>query len=587
MTSGKSLFLDIGTDSIKAVEVNGSGGKMQLTNALTINGANRYLSQDGIENMAGLVDCIVSALEENDITARRVYIASSALRIDSKLELKSSDAKPSAGKESKSNTQIVSSQVYGSLTFDDKITTATVYSTGDIYTLRSLAEAFDSRGYQVVSIEDSLTTTMNLVKLTKFTYDYPGKVIVSFGNTTTYICYSKDCPVSVNEFDSKISDMILHIAESTKKTYLEINELFFKYGLIASDAAIKELVQMGLDPTVYFENVRDCCLSYLQQLKEVIDVESETQQLGRFYLIVTGGYADVPGLYDMLEHEFCDEFKILLRNAIPKVYENDFLLIQNKTGNTDIGAVYGNCTGLLLKDMFRASINLLPKYSHADVNDNLTNTLKILTKVAAAGFAVVLGLLIYSCVQYMQTPRIEGDLDTLDSRYHALENESVELEQQLAEIRKLDKTGQELVALCNKYSNSMISIISVDTTEILEGTYSSVYTSPTQAAAKAAEEQAAGTQTEANTAAAGGTDAAASTTSIYPAGAYVVRGASADSSSAANFYSYLLQNGFKDRATMSSGIQHIVLPHEKDEPEERIYVFEIVVNPASGTKGVS
>lgn len=116
MINGKSLFLDIGTDSIKAVEIAKTTDKMMLTNATIISDARRYLSEYGVENMSGLVNCIRDELENSGFTAKRVYIASSSLRIESLLEITddSGKAQPSKADEA-SNTSIVSKQVYGSI----------------------------------------------------------------------------------------------------------------------------------------------------------------------------------------------------------------------------------------------------------------------------------------------------------------------------------------------------------------------------------------------------------------------------------------------------------------------------------------
>ena len=561
MINGKSLFLDIGTDSIKAVEIAKTTDKMMLTNATIISDARRYLSEYGVENMSGLVNCITDELENSGFTAKRVYIASSSLRIESSLEITddSGKAQPSKADEA-SNTSIVSKQVYGSIVYDNKVCTSTVISIGDSYVLRSLAESFDAKGYQVVSIEDSITTVMNLAKLTKYTFDFPGKVIISFGNTTKYICYNKDCPVSINEYGARISDMIAQIADALKMTYQEINTLFFKYGLIMSEEAIRELMSRGIDPNGYFDAIRGCCLSYLEQLKEEVDAECETKGLGRCYIIVTGGYADIPGLYDMLEHEFCDEYKILLRNAIPHMYENEYFVIQNKTGARDIGAVYGTCTGFLLKDMFRQSINLLPKYQKLDSSTNMTSALKGFAFMSAAAFVVAVIMLVITCFSYMSTPIVPISGDDLNYQRETLLHKEEQLDKQLEAVGSLKTTGASLVGLCNRYSGGMLTVISIDSTDVLTS----------------GEDETQGTT--------GSTDGSASSdaqdANVQPVedmttvvnNDYTIRGFAADPSYVTAFFENICANGYKGKATMNDGIRKVTLPSMVE-----MYIFEIIV----------
>lgn len=570
MLNGKNLILDIGTDSIKAVEVTKTpDSKIVLSASLTINEAKRFLSMYGIENMDGLINCIVENLEKHQITAKTVYIVSSALQIESKLEVISDTDKREAKRE-RNNTAITSRQVYGTLTYDDRVTTASVVSTADIYTLRSLAEAFDARGYQVVSIEDSLTAVMNLVKLNRYTFDYPGKVIISFGGTTRYICYSKDCPVSINEFDAKISDMILRIAEATGLSYQEINTLFFRFGLLMSDEAVRNILQRGLNPNEYFTTVRTCCLSYLQQLKEVVEAECESRMMGRCYILVTGGYADVPGLYDMLEVEFCDEFKILLRNAIPRSYENDYLLIQNRTGNADLGAVYGTCTGVILKDMFKNSMNLLPKYVRSDNQEKLSGVLKVGMIITAAICAASFVFLLGTGVKYMMTPKVEGGSNTLTSQYASLQAQVEAANHQLSIIGKLDKVGKDIVALCSESNNGLLTITSVDTAEVLISTEEAEKenesgNAPTQ-------ENTSGEKTEGET----NTETPPAETeeeASYEEGSYIIRGFAGDPSYITMFYNRILSSGYLGKATMRDGIRTVIL-----DSSEPLYIFEIIIS---------
>lgn len=136
--------LHISTAYLSAIE----NGRQSIPHTI-ISDARRYLSEYGVENMSGLVNCITDELENSGFTAKRVYIASSSLRIESLLEITddSGKAQPSKADEA-SNTSIVSKQVYGSIVYDNKVCTSTVVSIGDSYVLRSLAESFDAKGYR-------------------------------------------------------------------------------------------------------------------------------------------------------------------------------------------------------------------------------------------------------------------------------------------------------------------------------------------------------------------------------------------------------------------------------------------------------
>jgi hypothetical protein len=542
------MFLDIGSTSIKMVEINRLPDRVQITKAVTIPNASRYLSSFGIEDLDGLLACIVKAAEEEQITAKRVYVVSSALGIQSKLEISEEATKGREGE--KSNTKITSTQLYGSLVYDDKTTMHSVVSTGNIYVLRSLAQAFAMLGYTVVSIEDSLTTTMNLVRLNKYTYNYPGKVIVSFGHKTEFICYNKDVPVSITEFERKISEMIDAIAESAQMDPAEIDELFCRYGLIKSQESVEYLIHHGIHPNSYFDVVRSSCAQFLAGLKEAIDAEADSMQIGRCHVIVTGGFADVPGMYEMLEKEFTDESMIVLRNAIPRSYENDYILIQNKSGLPDIGATYGNCTGLLLKDMFKTTVNLLPaKSAKVDNKENLATALKTMMKVAGAVCGCCTAVLLATAIRYTLTKE-PADTTALVRQYEAMQVQEDDFNLQLDTLKKIDKTGSNLLKYVSSYTDTDIRVISIDTQDMV--------TSQEDTAAVSSED----TQSESS-------EAAGETTVKQ----YIIRGYAARASAATKFYNSILDAGYKNNATMADGLRSVTLPSN-----ETMYIFEIYVN---------
>ena len=160
----------------------------------------------------------------------------------------------------------------------------------------------------------------------------------------------------------------------------------------------------------------------------------------------------------------------------------------------------------------------------------------------------------------MSTPIVPISGDDLNYQRETLLHKEEQLDKQLEAVGSLKTTGASLVGLCNRYSGGMLTVISIDSTDVLTS----------------GEDETRGTT--------GSTDGSASSdaqdANVQPVedmttvvnNDYTIRGFAADPSYVTAFFENICANGYKGKATMNDGIRKVTLPSM-----EEMYIFEIIV----------
>ena len=168
--------------------------------------------------------------------------------------------------------------------------------------------------------------------------------------------------------------------------------------------------------------------------------------------------------------------------------------------------------------------------------------------------------MLFRSFSYMSTPIVPISGDDLNYQRETLLHKEEQLDKQLEAVGSLKTTGASLVGLCNRYSGGMLTVISIDSTDVLTS----------------GEDETQGTT--------GSTDGSASSdaqdANVQPVedmttvvnNDYTIRGFAADPSYVTAFFENICANGYKGKATMNDGIRKVTLPSM-----EEMYIFEIIV----------
>lgn len=571
--SGKALLVDIGTEAIKIVEANNSSGVITISKTGIINDIEEAVSEHGINSMSNLAEIVASSAKKLGVTAKRVFITSSILGIKSTQQTYEVGAIYEGIDTLK--TEFATRQIYGELVESDISKLHVVESVATVATMKAIVEEFGIRGYSVVSIEGTMTTTLNLMKLQKQTFDFPGKIIIDFGNKTIIYGCNKDTPIFDRVFDYRLCNMIDSIAENIDVPEQEMNELFAKVGILDNPQNREVVINHGIEPNSYFGCVREFCRQYLEALRDYVDGEVYSFRLGRCFIIVTGGFADVPGMYDFIEEKLNSSTMIVVRSAIARNYESDYLKIQNKAHDThDIGCQFGNCIGLLLKMLYKETANLYPAKYLSNTPDPTVNIISSLLKlITGAVFAVALVFLGINVINYISVT-IPQDEATLAAEQSELNIKELALKKQIEISNIVDKTSVKLISFIESYLDINLRVISVDSEDILAQEEEEENADSAQVLVTSAPADAVTGQTDGQ-----------SEATVVPTEetkeenvpiTYIIRGYATNSDAVSKFYSKLYESGISSQVYMF-GVEKATLPDG-----ETMNVFEIHVVSDAG-----
>lgn len=547
--NGKSILMDIGASTAKVLEVSYMSGKVGVFNSAVLP-TNRYVSEHGIENLEELVESIVLALEHNEIRTKRIILASSILGMETRIEQQEKEQEEKLQVPGK----IYGEQGYQSGTGEDQIF-CSLCSEGMVYPIHALVEAFAQKGYQVVCVEDTWSAHANLMKMTGYTFDYPGNIILDVGQKTTMIGVRKGIPVFLRTYENRMSDLIAALVESLKLPQEKVEELFAEIGVMDTPENRFRLTNHGIQPDSYFECTSDFCGQYFKLLKEYLDGECDAFRLGRCTITLTGGALDVPGIQELFDTAFQDPAFLIRRSSLARQIQGDYLTIENRTGKTgEIGCIYGACIGLLYKNTCGQSSNLLPNTSRKMDRFVVSIGKGFLfgsVTVASLAACVTMAALFRS----MTIPKVDsGEVVATESQLNWLVQKEEDFNRQLAVIQSVDSTGLKLTEYLSEYKDEMLTVVSIDTSDMLKekDTSKQDKVKIENSSEESISEDSVPEETKA-------------------AQKYIVRGYSVTSNAISKLYTELLEQGFGYN-TAVYGVEKTVLPSG-----ETMYAFEIHV----------
>ena len=221
MITGKIASLHISDQSIKIAEAMISRGRVEITNAITIQNANRFFNQSGrLINMVSLVETVAMSMEAGGMTAKKLAISFGCDSIETSfsidpittLKKKGLGLSLSVGKDKNGGDKqetdlskgatIRSRHVWGQFVTQDDQGEAVSITQAERDLVESLSRTFSAHGYKVISIESPETALVYTRNTVGYSYDSLNKIVLHADDEekgTIYVMI-KDVPAEIKRF---------------------------------------------------------------------------------------------------------------------------------------------------------------------------------------------------------------------------------------------------------------------------------------------------------------------------------------------------------------------------------------------------
>lgn len=232
---GKVLTIYITPTGVRVAEGENKNGSPYVARYFTVFGVEDFFTEIPgapgnyeVTNMAGLVDAIVNECRNQKASCRRVMVCSNCFGIETSVVTESSKGslkgaltgdigslfKAKKDKDRKNRTSLAPDKMsckvlWGELVEDGTVSKKTTESTGDKFMLKSLVQEFYKRGYEVISIADCIGILINFRHTEEATFDSQGKIVINFDGDCVVLSMKKDLPVDITRYQPMTEDEIL------------------------------------------------------------------------------------------------------------------------------------------------------------------------------------------------------------------------------------------------------------------------------------------------------------------------------------------------------------------------------------------
>lgn len=434
--SGKVLTVYITQSGVRVCEGENKNGNLDITKFFTVGGVSEYFSRSSgylapeIVNMSGLVSAIVEECKSRHVSAKRVMVCSDCFGIETDI---SSDASVGGLKtlltgdlktlrsqsKNKDKSQvlpdkIVCKQVWGDITSDGAVKKIATKSVGDKYMLKSLAQEFYMRGFEVIFISGAQEVLLNFRQTEPASFDSQGKIIFDYDVFCGVSVLVKDVPVEISRL------AMVDPSDVTERLHSQLNQALNK---------------TGRNPKIYLTGslFRDTSL-YGQIIDEL---ESE-------------GYV----VYDLFNRPTVDD----MYESKVAMGEIDPIMTPDFSVNV----------AMLMSSFSKTLISMTPKLDLSDTfkkNSKAIATLVLgfgcLCVVVSAGLA---GLRFYRMLQVKNNP---SNVMNLQSQVTNLQSRQASLNSTIEVLTQADTTILELLKFIDTNQSDRINIVSIDTSDML------------------------------------------------------------------------------------------------------------------------
>lgn len=523
--SGKLLTVYISPTGVRVAEGENRGGNPNISRFFMVPAVEEFFSEIPgsagnyeVINMSGLIDAILDECANQRTTAKRVMVSTNCLGISTEVsseagrtagfkELLTADLgkkkkDKGAGDTPRGSLGTLQCKIsWGDLVKDGKATRQVTTTVGDKFILQSMVQEFFQRGYQVISVSDCVGTLMNFRQTEEATFDHKGKVIFDFDTTFHYIDLIKDLPVKIDKLPNmdafELSDRIITLAQDAVDT-------------------------VGRNPKIFLTGsmMRDTQL-YCQ----LIDKLEST------------GYT----VYDLFDRPMVDPDTGM----------------EPGTGRPVLTPDYAINIAMLMSAYAKNVVALTPKVG-MDVmfKQNSKALAAVALGVALLFFATSAFFAALTVLDVVDMRNNPPRVDSLQGQINSLSAQKSQLQATIDTLTQADVTVLDTLNFIYANKSPLISIISIDTRDMLAST--AVDSSGTIQ----------GVAVDENGKPVGGVDASHSVTSRE---AIVIRGYARQAEAAVDFYNRLFHYGLPYDPVLN-GVEKFFLPNGSE-----VFIFEIEI----------
>lgn len=521
---GKVLTVYITPSGVRIAEGENKNGSPVLSRFFIVSGVEEYFTEIPadpgsyeITNMAGLVYSIVNECHNQHTTCKRVMVASNCFGIYTKVESEGAkgslkdaitgDLSSLFKKREKGGHEVLSPDkmsckiTWGTLVEDGAVSNKKTVSVGDKFILKSLVQEFYKHGYDVISIADSIGTLINFRHTEEATFDSQGKIVFDFDTNLHVLTMKKDLPMEVSKYPPMTEDEILERLENLIVSCLDV---------------------VGRNPKVYLTGSL-MCNTYLYNA--IID---RLQTIG--YLV-----------YDLFDRPEVD----------PTTGRHP------TTGAPVLTGDYSVNIAMFMSAYAKNIVTILPTIEFSEIfkkNSKAIATVVLVLSVASLGVSAF-----FAGGRFLEMRDISGapsSTETLQTQIQNLQSNKASLNATIETLTKADVTVLDLMNFVSANQSNFVTIVSVDTMDMLPGGTVVTETIPTVTQeGETPEETITGTE--------GGPG-----TTRQP---IVLRGYARSGPAAVAYFDKLFKSGLPVDPTLN-GIQVFELPNKED-----VYIFEIQI----------
>lgn len=589
--SGRYLILDIGKAETKIMDASIAGSTITVFKTVDMKDMTPFVSTDSfmLGNIRGFVESLVNTLKSFNIKTSRVLVCSSILGIRVAWEDKSSKTYKDSKELDKyyqeqigratSNLTISDYKLYGCLPSETDLRYRVMTQRGGLLLLKDFIATMHEYGLNVQHIESSTSAMLNLSVLFSHSYDLPTTVLIDMGTSVTICMFTNGVQVTTNTSTFPLTTLVRDLSVELGVPPIKIKKYLYKIGAIRTTATESELYNDNIDAEQYFSIINRAAAATIESLRNSINSQISSRNLGHYQVQLMGGIMDIPGIYQIFETIWKD---IPIGHlVIESKFATKTLAIVNKL-NSYVDNKYAPCLGVLLGNQFQRNINLVPSEA-ITINSNnaiVAATQLLLACVIMVSVALV-GIAGYNGVQMYRYRNVESYLTEVNTQVTRATVTDNKYKAYLEAIQDIDNVAQPLIEFVTQYTDTSLRIASIDTPQMLvkptvepnssipETTTDDNFVEPMPDGITPIEGT---TDTSGTDTTSGTTDTTTDSTQQKSTKQnIIIRGYATDSSSITEFFNRLQAEGWVPDLSMT-GVKQIQL-----NANEVIYIFEIEI----------
>lgn len=475
--SGRYLILDIGKAETKIMDASIAGSTITVYKTVDMKDMTPFVSTDSfmLGNIRGFVESLVNTLKSFNIKTSRVLVCSSILGIRVGWEDKSSKTYKDSKELDKfyqeqigratSNLTISDYKLYGCLPSETDLRYRVMTQRGGLLLMKDFISTMHEYGLNVQHIEASTSAMLNLSVLFNHSYDLPTTVLIDMGTSVTIGMFTNGVQVTTNTSTFPLTTLVRDLSVELGVPPIKVKKYLYKIGAIRTTATESELYNDNIDADQYFSIINRAAMATLESLRNSINSQISSRNLGHYQVQLMGGVMDIPGVYQIFETMWKD---IPIGHlVIESKFTTKTLAIVNKL-NSYVDNKYALCLGVLLGNQFQRNVNLVPSEA-TTINSNnaivaatqLLLACVIMASVAFAGFAG------YNGVQMYRYRNVEAYLAETNAQVTRATATDGKYKAYLAAIQDIDNVAQPLIEFITQYTDTSLRIASIDTPQML------------------------------------------------------------------------------------------------------------------------